>query len=173
MATKTITSDLRRTDDNRTPWTPYWLTSKEISYADMSDTNVALLWSFPAAKYGTRRLLINNIAIQVTTLFAGGTPSINIGSGTLATDAVTAGGVATVVDDDEYIPTADITEATAGIYWAATGDWITAYLLKTNAAPVVITPADTTVPCVYALGYASASAGKARVIMQVMEVPFF
>jgi hypothetical protein len=154
-------------------WMPYWLVSKELTYAHMDGTDVALLWSFPAAKYGNSKIMITNIAIQITTLFSGGTPSIDIGAWTIATDAVTTGGTITVVDADEYIPSADITEGTAALYWAATGDWITAYKLKTNAAPVVITPADATVPCVAASGAASVTAGAARVLMQVVEIPTF
>lgn len=169
----TVTTDLRRQDDHRPMYTPYWMMSAEIGYADVPASNPSLLWSFPATKYGTRRLIIKNIAIQVITAFAGGTPSLNVGSWTIATDdAGDAGDTITVVDEDEYIPTADITEDTPAVYWAATGDWITAALLKTNAAPTVITPADTTVPCIGITGYASGSAGAARVFVQIEEVPF-
>lgn len=170
MATATIAKDYRRHDDKRTLWTPYWMQSLEVAPADVA-ANAALLWSFPAAKYGTRQLIIKNIACQVITAYTGGTPSIDIGAGTLATDAVTAGGVVTVVDQDEYIPTADITEGTPGVYWAATGDWITSALLMTNAAPCVVTPADTTVPVIYATCAASAAAGAFRVIIEVVEIP--
>ncbi len=166
-----ILADKRRSDDNRTLWTPYWLTSKEVSYSEMDGTDVALLWSFPASKYGNSILLIQQMAIQITTLCAGGTEAINVGSWTIATDDVTTGGTITVVDADEYIPTADITETTAGLYWAVSGDWITAALLRTNAGPEVITPADTTVPCIAMSGWASGTAGAARVLMQVIEVP--
>ena len=171
MTTKII-KDYRRFDDNRTLWTPYWLVSSEIKGADISDATMGLLWSFPAAKYGTSRILLMNFAIQITTLFSGGTPSLQVGSYTLATDDVTTGGVATDVDPDEYIPTADITEGTVGTYWAATGDWITAALLMTNGAPTVITPADTTVPCIGIIGNSSLAAGVARVLVQVSEIPF-
>lgn len=169
----TIGDDKRRQDDNRTLWNPYWLTSLEFDYADVVGGLAALLWSFPAAKYGTRKIIIENIAIQVLEVFAGGTESLDVGAYTLATDAVTTGGTATLVDADEYIPSADITETSTGIYWAATGDWITSKLLMTNAAPVVISPADATVPCVCVTGNASLSGGRARVLMQVTEVPFF
>ncbi|MCK5015635.1 MAG: hypothetical protein KAS32_01070, partial [Candidatus Peribacteraceae bacterium] len=141
-----ILADKRRQDDNRTMWNPYWIVSSEFDYADADGTDVALLWSFPAVKYGTSIILIQNIGIQVLTLYAGGTPSLLVGAWTIATDAVTVGGTITVVDADEYIPTADITETTAATYFALTGDWITAALLKTNLAPTIITPADTTVP---------------------------
>jgi len=168
-----ILADKRRTDDNRTMWTPYWLTSAEVDYTEMDGTDVALLWSFPASKYGNSILIVKQLAIQITTLCAGGTESIDVGAWTIATDDVTTGGTITVVDADEYIPSTDITETTAGLYWAATGDWITASILGANAAPVTITPADATVPCVALSGWASGSAGAARVLMQVIEVPLF
>ncbi len=170
MTTKVI-KDYRRSDDNRTLWTPYWLVSSRIYGGDISAATMGLLWSFPATKYGTSQLIIEKIGIQITTLFAGGTPTLDVGSYTLATDAVTTGGVATDVDPDDYIPNADITEATAGIYWAATGDWITAKLLMTNTAVTRIVPADTTVPCIGIIGAASMASGYARVFMQVTEVP--
>ena len=170
MTTKVI-KDYRRFDDNRTLWTPYWLVSSRIYGADISAATMGLLWSFPAAKYGTSQLSIEKICIQITTAFTGGTPSLDVGSYTLATDAVTTGGVATDVDPDEYIPTADITEGTPATYWAATGDWITAKLLMTNAAVTRIVPADSTVPCVGIIGSASLASGYARVFMQVTEIP--
>lgn len=170
MTTKVI-KDYRRFDDTRTLWSPYWLVSSRIYGGDLSDATMGLLWSFPAAKYGTRQISIEKICIQITTAFAGGTPTLDVGSYTLATDAVTTGGVATDVDPDDYIPNADITEGTAGVYWAATGDWITAKLLATNTAVTRIVPADTTVPCIGIIGAASMSSGYARVMVQIMEIP--
>lgn len=166
-----ILADKRRMDDNRTMWNPYWMVSSEFTYAEADGTDVALLWSFPKAKYGTSKILICNIGIQIITAYAGGTPSLLVGAWTIATDDVTVDGTITVVDADEYIPTADITEATPALYFAATGDWITAALLKTNLAPTIITPADTTVPCIAVSGAASGTAGSARVLIQVVEVP--
>jgi hypothetical protein len=166
----TIAKDLRRHDDNRTLWNPYWMVSSEVKPAEIV-ANAALLWSFPAAKYSTRTIIVQNIAVQLITAYTGGTPAINIGSGTIATDVVTTAGTLTVVDADEYVPAADVTCATPATYFAATGDWITAYLLKTNLAPVIITPADATVPCIYASCAASAAAGLFRVLVQVVEVP--
>ena len=166
----TIAVDARRQDDKRTLWTPYWVQSKEIYPAQVL-ANAAVLWSFPAAKYGNRRIEIRGCAVQLVTAYTGGTPAINIGSGTLATDAVTTGGTVTTVDVDEYIPAADVTCATPAWYFAATGDWITSALLMTKVAPVVITPADTTVPCVTATCAASAAAGMFRVIMELCEIP--
>lgn len=166
----TIAKDYRRMDDKRTLWNPYWITSKEIAPLDVA-ANAALLWSFPASKYGTSRVLLMNFAVQLVTAYTGGTPAINIGSGTIATDEVTDDGTLTVVDADEYIPAADITCGTPAVYFAATGDWITSALLMTNVAPTIITPADATVPCIYASCAADAAAGAFRVLAQVCEIP--
>ena len=165
--------DYRR-DDVRKFWhqTPYWISSGEFSGPDSDDLG-ALLFSFPAAQWGDSILLIEKICCQVTTAFAGGTITVDIGSGTLATDDVTTGGDITIVDADDYIPTADITSGTIGTYFAATGDWITAKLLMTELDPVPITPADSTVPCIYAsvASDAAITAGKARVHVLITEVP--
>jgi len=172
MATSTII-DYRRYDYMRTLWTPYWMVSSEISAVD-SDDLFALCFQFPAADYGTRSILIEKIAFQVTEAFAGGTITVNVGAATIATtDDGEDGDTATDVDQDEYIPTADITSGSTGTYFAATGDWITQRLLQTNGAPCLVTPADSTVPCVgvWVASDATITAGKGRIIMQVTEVP--
>lgn len=167
----TIAVDYRRQDDKRTLWTPYWMQSKEIKPADLA-ANAGILWSFPATKYGNRRIELRGFCCQLITAYTGGTPAINIGAGTIATDdAGDAGDTLTVVDADEYIPAADITCATPAWYFAATGDWITSALLMTKVAPVVITPADATVPVIYASCAADAAAGLFRVLVEVCEIP--
>lgn len=72
-----------------------WVRSRAITNAD-TNTTVAIL-DVPA---GTL-IPPHGIMIQVTTLFAGGTPSIDIGDG---------------ADPDGWIDTTAITEATAGPY---------------------------------------------------------
>jgi hypothetical protein len=171
----TIGKDYRRNDDNRTIWTPYWLTSAEIDGADIDDDEAGLLWSFPASKYGTSLILIEYAVIQVTTVFAGGTPTLDVGSWTIATeDDGDAGDTITVVDQDEYIPQGSITATSAAAYWPAAGDFLTSKAAGTAVATArLITPADATVPCVAILGAADMASGKARVLMQVVEIPLF
>lgn len=172
MATKEIL-DYRRMDERRYDHlTPRWISSAELSGPDADDL-CALLFSFPAAKYGSADLLIEKICFEVTEAFAGGTITVNVGSHTIATDLITTGGDATLVDVDDYIPTADITSGTPGVYFAATGDWITAKLLMTELTPVIIVPADTTVPCiaVEVASDATITAGKGRVHVMITEVP--
>jgi hypothetical protein len=172
MAASTVMLDLRRQDQMRTLWTPYWLVSKEVKGVDADDM-AAVVFSFPAAIYGTRKLKICEVGFQITTAYAGGTVSINVGAATIPLESTTDAGVATEVDEDEYVATANITEGTAAMYWGVSGDWITAALLRTNAGVEIITPADATVPCVavYVTSDAAITAGIGRVIMQVVEIP--
>lgn len=88
-----------------------WVRSRQITSAD-TGTTVAIL-DVPAGTF----IPPYGVAIVVTTLFAGGTPSLDIGDGS---------------DDDGWIDTADITEGTAGTYagteantgaYAATGKY--------------------------------------------------
>ncbi|MFA5542463.1 MAG: hypothetical protein WDA47_01710 [Bacilli bacterium] len=174
MAAATTMLDLRRQDQMRTLWTPYWLTSSEV-YGPDADDKAAVVFSFPAAVFGTRLIKVLECAFQVVTPYAGGSVSINVGLGTIATDAAVDGDTVTEVDEDEYIATAHITEGTAALYWCQASDWLTAKLLGTNQSNEIITPADATVPCVvvYVTSDAAITAGAGRVLMQVVEVPKF
>jgi len=165
--------DYRKRDQYRHIHHPYWIFGGEIS-AVAADDKGALCFSFPAAQFGSStKVLIEKVAFQVTTAFAGGTITVDVGSGTIATDAAKSGDNITVVDADEYIPTADISSGTAATYFALTGDWITAKLLMTELTPCFIVPADATVPVVYVsiASNATITAGKGRVFMQITEIP--
>lgn len=175
MATKVVI-DYRNPAQRRYIYQPYWISSLEVKALDFAadESECGLVFSFPAAQYGTSKLIIHQVGIQVTQAFAGGTITVDVGRYSLATDIVTTGGVMTIVDADDLIPTADITNGTAAYYPALTGDWITAALLMTCGVDMVITPADTTVPCVgvYPTTDAAAyTAGKARVHMMISEIP--
>ena len=164
--------DYRRTDvRSNTLWNPYWITSAEIDEADCED-KTAILFSFPATKYGNL-LIVEKICIQITEAMATGTEAVDVGLFTLATDAVTTGGVCTVTDQDEYIKTADVTCDTLGTYWAATSDWLTVRASAIEDAVTLITPADATVQCIGAFmsSNTTLTAGKARVHALILEVP--
>ena len=173
MATITMI-DYRKRDQYRHIHHPYWIFCGEIS-AVLADDKGALAFAFSAAQFGSStRILIEKVAFQVTEAFAGGTITVDVGSGTIETEAAQDGDDITLVDKDDYVPTADITSGTLGMYFAATGDWITAKLLRTELGPCIITPADATVPVVYVsiASDATITAGKGRVFMQITEVPF-
>ena len=178
MTTATIL-DLRRTDlRTNTLENPYWITSGLLTAA--ADDLGGLLFSFPITKSvspGYHPFYILGAVFEVVTAFAGGTIALTIASGTLATDAVTTAGVVTEVDADEYFLSDDITNGTIGYYGAGgTGtdsDWVTAAALSDAEAPFFITPADTTVPCIYTLltSDAAITAGGGRLHLLIAEVP--
>ena len=165
--------DYRRTDLRANVFeTPYWITSGLMVGDDCEDLG-ALLFSFPDANH---RVFVHMCVVQVVAAFTAGT-TIDVGSGTIATDAVTTGGDITIVDLDEYIKTADVTIGTIGFYGSTTGntsDWLTAMIAGSYAAPFLITGAATTVPVVY-VSMANAGtivAGTARVHMLISRVPY-
>lgn len=178
MTTTTIL-DLRRQDTrDSVSGGMYWITSATIT--PLADDLAALLFSFPITKSvsrGFRPFFIEQVVFEVITAFAGGTITLDIGSGTLATDAVTTAGVVTEVDIDEYLDNTDITHGTAGWYPAGkTGtdpDWITIKILGAGVMPYYHDPADTTVPCIYAtlLSDAAITTGGGRVHLLINEVP--
>lgn len=139
---------------------PFWITSGDIK--PEHSTEVCMLFSFPAAR-GNKLIMIHDICIDVVTAFTGGTPSIDVGLGTIATNAVSTGGTYSETDADEFIPTGDITEATIGVYFPDGGDYHTAKAAGANAAPAVLVCADTTVPCIHATLTDGGTTGLARV----------
>lgn len=163
-----VCADLRRTDQRNTVEPiPHWIASGVFSYHD--DDKGALLFSFPAEDVNARRIIIHGAVVEIIEGFVGGTPTVDIGLGTIATNAVTTGGNITIVDEDEYIPAADITEATPGFYPADSGDSVT---LWAAGKMVVLTPADTTVPVIYAsvASNAALTAGSGRLHLLLSRI---
>jgi hypothetical protein len=169
----TITAiDYRRTDlRTNVLENPYWITSGLVD-ATASEDLGAILFSFPTAG---QIIFVEQVVCQIVAVCTAST-LIDIGSGTLATDAVTTGGDITIVDADEYIKQDDITVGTAGRYASDTAhasDWLTAKIAGSYAAPYIITGAASTVPCVYATvsNTGTISAGTFRVHMLITVVP--
>jgi len=176
MTTVTIL-DVRRTDlRSNTLANPYWLSSGLITPA--GDDLATLLFSFPITKSispGYKPFYIEHVVFQVITGFDG-TASIVLSSGTLATDAVTTGGVVTEVTATDYMLSDDITEATIGYYTAGgigtDPAWLTAKVLEDGVFPYYTLPTDTTVPCIYAaLTGGTITVGAARVHILISELP--
>jgi hypothetical protein len=171
MATATI-QDYRRTDlRTNVLETPYWITSSVIDGALVSGLKdkACVLFSFPTAN---QQVFILGACFEVITEFTA-TTVIDVGSYTLATNAVTTAGDATLVDVDDYIPQADITATTAGYYWAATGDLVASMGAGTAVDTArKIVGAATTVPCIAAtLQTATVVAGQGRLHMLVTILP--
>jgi hypothetical protein len=124
---------------------PFWISS---SLVDMvaAQSKAAMLFSFPTA---SRITLVHEICVQVVVACAGGTQSGTLGSGSLATDAITTAGTVTDVDVDEYMVTADVTWGTIGYYFPTNGsDFLTAKAAGSLTDCAKITGAATTVPCI-------------------------
>jgi hypothetical protein len=172
MATTTIIDYRSGVAASKRSAHPYWITSEEYAAAD-SDDLAAVMFSFPATVYDCTALVIQNAACEITTNHAGGTITVDVGACTLATNGVTTDGDSTDVDKDEYVPTADITNGTAAVYYAATGDLITQVELGVIAAPMIITPANTTVPAVavYVASDDTITAGAGKVHLLITEIP--
>jgi hypothetical protein len=95
---------------------PFWISSGIVDATASAaiDDKVILLFSFPKA---SQQVLVLNFCTQVITEFTAGTTGI-VGYYTLATDAVTAGGVATIVGSGNQLEeTTNTTYTTAGFYF--------------------------------------------------------
>ena len=149
--------DLRRTDQRTNiRINPLWVTSAAFGF-EAGEGDEAVLFSFPVAG---EDYFIHNVMIEISTLFAGGTPSMTIGEGTLATDVITTGGSVDSGDADEYFASTDVTEATAACYMPTstltegtpnTQTGTDFAMARTIYGGKVIQGAATACPCIYAV----------------------
>ena len=169
--------DYRRTDPRKqTLENPYWLTSSP--FGPEADDKGALLFSFPTKMvpdnldpYGTyapagdlgtwgKWWFIQDAAIEIMTAFAGGTVTLNVGLGTIATDAAVDGANITYTANNGIVATAQALPLVAG-------------MKLTNAAlRSLVVCADTTTPCVFAAlaSDAAITAGKARLHLKLSRI---
>jgi hypothetical protein len=154
--------------------TPFWISSGLVDAAASAaiDDKVVLLFSFPKA---SQKILILGFACEVISAFTAGTTAI-VGYYTLATDAITAGGVATIVGSGNQIEaTTNATYTTPATYFPAAAAGATASRvigLPTTDADL-ITGAASTVYCVCATfaNAATVLGGKCRYHMMITVVP--
>lgn len=168
--------DYRRTDQRKNVlYNPYWITSGEVGGVACEDL-AALLFSFPVA---SRVTIVHEICLQITEAFTvgAGAALTTVGTGSIATDAVTTAGNVTTVDVDDFIVSADITFTTLGYYWPVNGcDFLTAKAAGSISGPVAIVGAATTVPVIVAYpsnAGGAITAGKFRVHALISELPGF
>jgi len=165
--------DLRRSDErSNVRLNPFWMTSAPITLA--ATNKDALLFSFPAAK-GV--VFLHEIIFRVETLFAGGTPSITIGYGTLASLTDSAW---TVVDATRFMVSTEITEATAGYYpagaiaidgdGAVTGSDFAIAKSDGTIGDLILEGADTTIPCIYAAVATGLTSGQGRLLVLASRI---
>ena len=173
--------DLRRTDlRSNVLENPYWITSGEITKA--CDDQVAVLFSFPITKlvapgYGNNLILLHDIVVEYNEAFAVAADiTLDIGQYSLATDDITTGGTATLVDIDMYYDDVDGSADCAGTALNvpdSTSAWLTAKAAGTWGANQSIIPADTTVLCIAATltSTSPVTAGSAYVHILISEIP--
>ena len=171
--------DYRRPDlRKQTLENPVWIASDV--FGKEADDKGALLFSFPKVPvpdnlnpYSTyapagdlgmsgKCYMIEDAVIEIIGAFVGGTPSIDVGIGTIATDAAVNGENITYTALDGIVDTTDITEATIGFYKSAVS----------GMPRTLITNADTNTPCIFAtLSSGSAiTAGKARLHLKLSRI---
>ena len=130
MATTTIIQDVRRTDlRTNVLETPFWLTSGivDATASDAIDDKVIILFSFPTAG---QQILVLNFCCEVITAFTAGTTGV-VGYYSLATDAVTTGGVATVIGSvNQLEETTNTTYTAEGFYFPAAAADATQYRIR-------------------------------------------
>lgn len=184
MATIAL-KDYRRTDPRKqTLENPYWITSAE--FGPEADGLGALLFSFPKKMvpdnldpYGTyapagdlgtwgKYWIVETAAVEILTAFTGGTVTLNIGFGTIATDNAVDGADITYTANNGLIPTARVVPGTLGLK-LPTFDGSSAAIVHYKE---LIVCADTTVPVIFAAlaSNAAITAGKARLHVKLSRV---
>jgi hypothetical protein len=169
----TTAIDYRRTDQRTNVLeNPFWITSGVVHCVAADDLS-AILFSFPKAG---QTIIVKDVIVENLEVLDTGV-TVNIGLGTIATDAVTTGGTVTETDRDEFIKPAD-TVLTALAKWGSTtganaSDWLTAAASGTWAAPRILTGAASAVPVILSYNEKSGTiaTGTFRVHMLITIVP--
>ncbi len=171
--------DYRRPDlRKQTLENPVWIASGV--FGKEADDAGALLFSFPTkpvpdnlTPYSTyapagdlglsgKCYMIEDAVIEIIEAFAGGTVTIDVGQGTIATDAAVDGENITYSAVDGIVDNTDITEGTIGFYKSAVS----------GMPRTLITNADTSTPCIFAALASSGTitAGKARLHLKLSRI---
>ena len=166
MATINLADARNKAQRSTVEPSPVWLSSGLIDHS-MAGKG-ALCFMFETRWGGVA--VIHGAVLEVLEAFAGGTPSIDVGEGSVlyGHDAFESNSVITIVDADEFIPSADITEGTIGKYPALTGDCVTLWAAGQSK---LITCNDTTIPVIYATLSSSLTAGIARLHILASLLP--
>ena len=158
----TLTTSLERLNPavrDYTHETPFWISSKLVNYAEATG-KTAVVFKFPK---GTWKII--DAGVEIVTLCAGGSVSIDVGLLTVGTEAgLVDGCTLTYSALDGYVDTTDITEGTAAYYPSA----VAAYA---GGAGSIVVGATTTMPVVGATCASGGTSGAFRVHMLVSRVP--
>lgn len=173
--TVAIIQDVRRTDQRTNVLdTPFWLTSGIVDATASAaiDDKVVVLFSFPKV---SQQIIVQNFCCEVITAFTSGTTGI-VGYYTLATNDVTAGGVATIVGSGNQLEeTTNTTYTTPGFYFPAAAADATQYRIAgtptTNADWIVGAATTVYAVCATFANGGTIAAGKCRYHMLISIVP--
>lgn len=164
--------DVRRTDLRGSIFSsPYWITSGDLVPA--ADDAEAVLFSFPAAKYGAI-VQMHEAMVEVIDVFDGTSVDALIGNGTMPLETTTTGGTCTGTDPNSLFETGDVDLTAAGYTYVSGGTFFTAQAAFTRADGVsLITPADSAVPVIFVSLTASTAitTGKARLHLLISNLP--
>lgn len=152
----------KRRRDARVPVNsePFIFTSMIIDKSDAGDTVILKDFLKDDGTY------LVSFALAEVLEACDGSASLVVGTGTMATAAA---GTITAVDADQLLVSADITEATIGLYGQSGSDLATK--LAAGVA-TIIKGADTTVPVLYAtLTSTSQTTGKIRIHVGLQKIP--
>ncbi len=170
----TLGGDLRRTDlRTNVRINPFWIKSAEINKD--SANKIVALFSFPEANGA---YFLHEFVFHVETLFAGGSPSIDIGYCTLDDPSVDL--TYSNYDKDNYMLSTEITETTAGYYPGGAiaidadgvvsgSDWAIAKAEGT-IGELIIEGADTNMPCITAEVATGLTSGAGRLYVLVSRL---
>lgn len=160
--------DKRRTDLRSlrlNTQSPLWIKSAVVDKSCVGKE--AVLLSFPkGSQLSAGVYSIHAAAFKVEEAFDGAA-SITVGLGTIATDDVTTGGAIAVVDADQLLISADITEATEGVYGQSGSQFATD--LGAGKQTFIVS-ADATVPIVYLEIGGAPTTGSGRVLLLISRV---
>lgn len=171
--------DYRRPDlRKQTLENPVWIASGV--FGNEANNKGALLFSFPKnpvpdnlSPYSTyapagdlglsgKCYMIEDAVIEIIEAFVGGAPTIDVGIGTIATDAAVNGANITYTVNDGIVDNTDITEGIIGFYKSAVSSMPRTVVINT----------DSNTPCIFA-ALASGStitAGKARLHLKLSRI---
>lgn len=172
--------DLRRTDlRTNVLENPYWISSAEMN-ADC-DAKVALLFDFPITLvagslspicYGNTKIIIQEMVLEVNTIFAGGTPALIIGTHTI--DLQTTLAYTDDADPNQFVESiaGSGASAAAGVYpLHATSAYDTDRIAGQHTSDYIITPVDTSVLGVTASYSGGVTSGSSVLHMLIAVVP--
>ena len=142
---------------------PFMFSSAIIDATDLNQTTVLKKFTALDGTY----LILDSFVEVIEAFDASADLAISLGS--VPTTAVISSTVVTAVTAGYFAVTANVTEATPGLYPAAAASQV--FVNKAAGTASVVKGADTTVPVIYSSLTTGATVGKARVHVLMVKIP--